>query len=331
MMLIRYIRQQVKYIVLFVVFMAVFSSIAILSGLDINDCVYAVGVCLFIGMVFSILDFYLFYKKYKELESLRISILNAEPDFNNTGNLIENEYMQIIMLIRSELFGVMSQINSERTDMKDYYTMWVHQIKTPIAALDLIIQSSATDNKSEMKLELKKINNYVEMVLQYIRMTGDYTDFMFKKYSLDDIIREAVKKNSLVFIKKKLKLEYEPVNMSVITDDKWLGFVIEQILSNALKYTSKGKIKIYTDRTNDSTLVIEDTGIGIRKEDIPRVFEHGFTGYNGHDDKKSTGIGLYLCNKIVGKLGNTISIESEIGEGTKVSINLSKRDDRLAE
>ena len=208
--------------------------------------------------------------------------------------------------------------------MIDYYTLWAHQIKTPIAAMRLLLQSeNSCQSKDELTMELFKIEQYVEMVLQYLRLGSDSTDFVIRKQPLDDIVREAVKKYSTTFIKKKISLEYRQTDAVVISDEKWLSFVIEQILSNALKYTYSGKISIYLDENLPNTLVIEDTGIGIQSEDLPRVFDKGYTGYNGRKDKKSTGIGLYLCRQVMNKLGHTMSIESEVGKGTKVKLGLN--------
>lgn len=196
-----------------------------------------------------------------------------------------------------------------------------------------------------MKLELFKIEQYVEMALTYLRMEDMSSDMSFKLCSLDVMIKQAVRKYSQMFILKKIKLAYVPVETNVLTDEKWLVFVLEQILSNALKYTKSpaeyGKIAIYMEddvyveqenyterdpmdspKRKERCLVIEDNGIGISPEDLPRVFEKGFTGYNGRTDKKSTGIGLYLCKSVIDKLRHRIWIESEVGKGTKVYLSL---------
>jgi signal transduction histidine kinase len=152
------------------------------------------------------------------------------------------------------------------------------------------------------------------------------SDFVLKRYSLDDMVKQAIRKYAKMFIRKKIKLSFINLNCDVLTDEKWLVFVIEQILSNAIKYSNKGQISIYMDPTKEKTLVIEDTGIGIAPEDLPRVFEKGYTGYNGRADKKSTGIGLYLCQQILSKLSHTIKMESQVGKGTKVFIDLATKD-----
>ena len=159
------------------------------------------------------------------------------------------------------------------------------------------------------------------MVLSYIRLGSNENDFVIKEYDLDNIVRQAIRKYAPLFIRKKINLDFQPTTYKVLTDEKWLVFVIEQLLSNAIKYTNKGKISIYP--LEDKKLVIEDTGIGISKEDIPRIFDKGFTGYNGRTDKKATGLGLYLCKNILDKLSHKISIESEVGVKTKVILDLS--------
>lgn len=167
-----------------------------------------------------------------------------------------------------------------------------------------------------------RIEQYVQMVLCYLRLDSDYTDYVIAEYNLDDIIKQAVKKFSTQFIRKKIKLEYTPLNTTVITDEEWLLFVIEQVLSNALKYTPSGSIAISLEKPK--TLCIKDTGIGIAPDDLPRIFQKGYTGYNGRGDKKASGIGLYLCRRICNNLGYSISANSSLEGGTAIYINLNQ-------
>ena len=171
-------------------------------------------------------------------------------------------------------------------------------------------------------MELLKIGQYVEMVLSYLRLDSDSTDYVLREYPLDDILRQAVRKFAKMFILKKITLDFQETGKTVLTDEKWLLFVVEQVLSNALKYTpAGGTIRIYGD---GATVVIADNGIGIREEDQARVFEKGFTGYNGRADKKSTGIGLYLCRQVMDRLYHGISLTSRPGQGTLVRLDLSR-------
>lgn len=306
----------------FCIFLIVFS----LYSLPVEAVGYAALLVVVFLFVISIIDFLLFYKKHMTLNKLRNSIAMSDYIFANSNNLIELDYQELIKTIDKKRTEIISEKEAVYSDMIDYYTIWAHQIKTPIAAMRLLLQSEPNDINSELLDQLFKVEQYVEMVLQYLRMDNMNGDLLIKRYSLDDIIRKAVRKYSKSFIRKRIKLNYEALNYYVLTDEKWLTFVIEQILSNALKYTDEGQISIYMDENSSGTLVIEDTGIGIDEGDLPRVFENGFTGFNGRSDKKSTGIGLYLCKRIIDKLSHTITLESYVGKGTKVYIGLDTVD-----
>lgn len=238
----------------------------------------------------------------------------------------ENEalYQDICRLLDEKRIKARNQSSALGTELMDFYTMWVHQIKTPIAASRLLLQEEEL-NPGEIQNELFKIEQYVEMVLGYLRTQDLSSDLCLEEVNLDEIIKDQIHKFARIFVGKKLSLDYEGVEETVLTDKKWLGFVIGQILSNALKYTKKGKISIYMSKARSHTLVIEDTGIGIRQEDLPRVFEKGFTGYNGREEGRSTGIGLYLSGKIMKKLDHGIRIESELGKGTRVFLELGRK------
>ena len=184
----------------------------------------------------------------------------------------------------------------------------------------LILQNNETEEYHELQAQLFKIEQYVEMVMAYLRVGSDSTDFLLKEYELEDMVKQTVRKYAPMFIRKKISVKLGQLKYKVLTDEKWLCFAIEQILSNAIKYTNKGYILIDTE--NETTLVISDTGIGISPEDLPRICEKGFTGYNGRTDKRASGIGLYLTKQILTKLGHRISFESQIGKGTKVRIDM---------
>ena len=188
--------------------------------------------------------------------------------------------------------------------------------------LRLLLQDADTDEQRALLEQLQSVEQYVEMVLGYLRLESPSSDYVIRNYALDDIVRQAVRKYASQFIRRKLRLEYTPLNVSVITDEKWLLFVIEQVLSNALKYTRSGTVSITLEAPK--TLCIRDTGIGIAPEDLPRVFEKGYTGSNGRTDKRATGIGLYLCRRILAKLGHSIRIASTPGVGTTVRIGLEQ-------
>lgn len=320
----KYIRSKFKSALLFCLYLGVFCLVAYLYHMPFDGLLYAIGLCLFFGAVLAVYSYGRFRQRQLLLADIRARIQFGPEQLPPPTGAIEAEYQQIINSLYRTTSAAVSDKDSAMSDMIEYYTLWAHQIKTPIAALRLLLQSE-TDGKfrTEMQMELFKIEQYVEMVLQYLRLGSDSTDFVIGKCSIDKIVREAVKKYSTIFIKKKISLDYDGTQDVALTDEKWLSFVLEQALSNALKYTAAGgKISIYMDENPPKTLVVEDTGMGISPEDLPRVFDRGYTGYNGRHDKKSTGIGLYLCRQIMDKLGHTISVESEVGKGTKVKLGL---------
>ena len=316
-----YIKQNIKVIFLFIVFALVFGIVFSLYDLEIEAIYYSVMLCSFIGLIYICINFINYYKKHIQLYKLQNEISISLENLPSPKTLMEEDYTNLILNLNKEYKTYISKSDIAKSDMIDYYTMWVHQIKTPISALKLLIQTSESEISSDLSSELFKIEQYVEMVLSYIRLGSNKNDFVLKEYDLDNIIRQAVRKYAPLFIRKKISLDFQPTNYKVLTDEKWLVFVIEQLLSNAIKYTNKGKISIYS--LENKKLVIEDTGIGISKEDIPRIFDKGFTGYNGRTDKKATGLGLYLCKNILDKLSHKISIESEVGVKTKVILDLA--------
>lgn len=337
---------KIKFYIILQLFPVMLAEIIFfLYQLPIEPMVYVTVFWLITGICACLNGFYRYRKKVEQLE-----LIAAAPDINlsqmdspvGQDERFQQEIMQQLNQMRIDVENA-SQKSSE--DMTDYYTMWAHQIKTPIFALRLLLQESTEENKEKLS-ELFKIEQYVEMVLGYLRTEDMSSDLKLSRCSLDRIIRDQIHKYAGIFVSKKLTLTYESISQDVLTDEKWLGFVIGQILSNALKYTRTGGIRIYLEKKlsldtddvsisirNDDcnkvenlTLIIEDTGIGIRAEDIPRIFEKGYTGVNGRDDNRATSIGLYLSNKIMGKLGHRLYITSTEGKGTKVFLEFSVED-----
>lgn len=208
-------------------------------------------------------------------------------------------------------------------DLMDYYTLWAHQIKTPIAASSLLVGEIEDKKvKNQLEQELFKIESYVNIVLQYLRLESFHEDLVLKKENLEDLVKEIVKKYAIFFIQKGLSLNLHDLDQTIITDRKWFVVILEQVLSNSLKYTSQGGIEIYFQ---EDTLYIKDSGLGIQDSDLLRVFERGFSGYNGRLTQQSSGLGLYLSKKIADELGHQISIASQVGHGTTVMISFSEK------
>lgn len=305
-------------------FLLIFAVVFSLSGLPLSAIAYGIALWLLPLCIVFALDYYRYVKKHKRLSELEKHITSCLESLPKTNHLIESDYQQLLTAYDEAYRKIISATDAEQTEMIDFYTLWVHQIKTPIAAMSVLLQEKDTPENARLAQELFKIDRYAELVLGYLRIGNLSADLKIATYPLADIVKQAVKKYAPMFIHKKIQINMGSLDITVLTDEKWLVFVIEQLLSNALKYTKQGSILL--DTKDETTLIIKDTGIGISEEDLPRVFEKGFTGYNGRMDKKSTGLGLYLAKKTLDQLHHKIRIESEEGYGTTVLIDLSRND-----
>lgn len=234
---------------------------------------------------------------------------------------LEEIYQEIIRDQEKRCQREQKESREKLVRSREYYTRWSHQIKTPIAAMELLLQEEPADVRA-LKRELLKTSQYVEMALSYQRMEGEGNDLVIQRYELRPVVMQAVKKVSPLLIHKHISFSAGDLSGEVLTDEKWLVFVLEQLLTNASKYTKEGgSVRIGKE---NGLLVLRDTGIGIRPEDLPRIFEWGYTGYNGRLDKRSTGVGLALVKQVMEMLGNKIEIRSVLGEGTEVFLDLRR-------
>ena len=318
-----YIKKNLKVYLLFLIFIFIFVLIFYLYNLPFEALFYSSLLCFIVALIVSIIDFNNYRKSYIDLKYLESNILNSIEDLPKSLDIRVKYYQKIIERLHNEVEKLKIDDNKKMEDLADYYSMWIHQIKTPIAAINFLLDNEEIDVKV-FRQELFKIERYVEMVLTYIRLGSETSDYVITSIDLDEVVRENIKKYATLFINKKIKLNYVSHETYVISDKKWLGFAFEQLLSNAIKYTkSGGEISI---NISESKLTIEDNGIGIYEEDLPRIFEQSFTGLNGRYEKKSSGLGLYLCKKTLDKLQHKIEITSKVNKGTKVIISFPKKD-----
>ncbi len=307
-----YLKSRLKVLVLLVVVEGIFVSSYFLFDLPAVTVLYPLVLSSVAILIAGVVDFLIVYNKHSRLK---------RNDLPQASGPLEKDYREIINKLKEEQEYSRQKTTSDFNNMVEYYTVWAHQIKTPIASMRLQIQSVDSDLARRLDGDLNRIEAYVEMVLTFLRLDSDSTDYVIRKIDLDAVIKPAIRKFARDFISKKLTMDFKPTEYKVLSDDKWLSFVIEQVLSNAVKYTKKGGIKVYMDEPG--ILCIEDTGIGISAEDLPRVFENGYTGFNGREDKRASGIGLYLCKRICDNLGHKIYAESEPGVGTKIRIDMN--------
>lgn len=319
---IEYIGKRKFALLLLILCSAIFAAVFSLYKLPAAVVGYAAALSGVLLLACGVLDFIRFVKirrRLDELSHLSASMIDSLP---RPDGIFDGEYQCIINNLRDECIDLAQKASSRRIDTVDYYTAWVHQIKTPIASMRLTLQNEDSPLSRRLSADLRKIEQYVDMALAFLRLDSPSSDYVFKKCGVDSVIRESVKKFASEFIDRKLSLDYPGTDIKAITDEKWLAFLIEQILSNALKYTPAGGIKIHVDEP--CVIVIEDSGIGIAPEDLPRVFEKGYTGCNGRTDKRASGLGLYLCKRVCSEIGAKISIRSEVDRGTSVYISLEK-------
>ena len=275
--------------------------------------IYISFLYLFLFFIYMIFLYFTRDRNYRE----EIALLN-QKDYEKILEIKESPLSRALYKSVEESKKFRDSEEKRKADVKNYLTIWTHQIKSPIFALRLLLKKDEI-NKMECEKEIFEIEEYVGNILGYARLNADSTDYVFRRYNLDDIIRGVIRKYSIQFIGKNNSLDFCETKKIILTDAKWFSFLLEQIISNAIKYTQNGKVAIYLKKDE---LVIEDNGIGIMPEDLPRIFDAGYTGYNGRLEKKSTGLGLKLSKNIGKSLRVTLRCESEPKIGTKMYINL---------
>ena len=320
-MLTAYLKRQWKLLLLLAGAVAVFAAVFALYDLPVEAVAYAGLLCLVLGLILFALGYSAFLRRHRELEGLLRKVHESVLPLPPPRGVLEADYQALLRAVCADRVRLAAENRDRLEDMTDYYTLWAHQIKTPIAAARLLLQEDPGAVGTEVEVELLKIEQYVDMVLGYLRIGSIHADLSPQEVPLEALVRESVKKVSTLFIhQKSTTLQISSLPGTVLTDKKWFSFVLEQILTNAAKYTPRGTVRVYLAKDSPDTLVVEDTGLGIRAEDLPRIFERGFTGYNGRGGQRSTGLGLYLCHEVLQRLGHTISIRSEPGKGTAVCI-----------
>lgn len=292
--------------------------VLLLSALPVTPVIYGLGLGGAAGLVMLVLGYFPYARRLKLLREM--DLMDSLEHLPSPRGPLEQQYQALLRQLFEAKAAAVSAQQQRYEETLDYFTLWAHQIKTPISAMDLILQSRP--DAGEMKGELFKVQQYVSMALNYLRMGEGISDFVIRECQLDDILRTAVHTYAGQFIRAKVRLQYAPVETTVLTDEKWLEFVVEQLLSNALKYAPGGTVTISMEVPG--LLAIADDGIGIAPEDLPRIFEKGYTGLNGRQVRKTTGIGLYLCHEILSRLGHHITIRSTPGQGTTVFLDLRR-------
>lgn len=289
---IEYLKSEYKIISATGIFLVVFLMLFIFTNLDMHIYVLGLEIIFFMLLIYLVVGFF-FYKKELNLKE-KYEILSDE------NKSLRKNYID------------------KKRDLEEYFLMWAHQIKTPIIVINLILNKGNDTNYKKLREEIFYVEEYTNMAMNYLKIIDRNVDMDIDKVDLDQLIKSLIKKYSMIFISKNISISYDAVDKKVVTDGKLLSILIEQILGNALKYTEEGTIYIYFA---DNILTIKDTGIGIRSEDIKKIFDRGYSGFNGRVTQKSSGLGLYMVKKISEIINVKVNVKSKLGEGSEFSIS----------
>lgn len=298
----------------------IFALVLSLFRAPMEAALYAGLLCLVAFAVLGLIAYLRLRNRHRALVRLQKSLPDSLSLLPPPRDILEKDYQQLLHAMEDLHARRITQEDYRYRSMADYITLWGHQIKTPLAALGLLLSREESEKDAVLKDEVFKVERYVDMALNYMKLEAGADDFRFQQVAVKPAVSQAVRRYARHFVLKRLSLQVDiPEDARVMTDDKQLIFILEQLLSNALKYTETGGLTIRWQQSR--ALMIQDTGCGIRAEDIPLITQQGFTGYNGHIDRQATGIGLYLCKKACERLGIRMDIQSVFGEGTTVSLH----------
>lgn len=305
-------KAQVQLLVFYILMISILALLVVLYQLPGE----AVWLCFWLSL--PVLGSFLGYRWHQYRKVRDLMAMDQFDSSHYPGDVVP--YAQKLEEMQKKMAADKEKAFVDRRELVDYFSLWAHQTKLPLAVLRLLCEQDYPDTRA-IRMQMKRLTQYVDMAMAFVRLESD-SDYKLKTQPVDLMIREAVRGFSTEFIHKKLKLEYTETHRQAITDSKWMTFVLEQVLSNAVRYTPEGgTIRIYG---SGNTICIQDTGCGIDPADLPRIFDQGFSGFNGHASSTSSGVGLYLCKKVLDRLGHTIEIQSVLGKGTKVIIGISQ-------
>ena len=326
MTILQYIKDKSLFLIINLILFFIVFIISIYTNISIQFII-VIFMLWFLPLIsYIILEFIKFNKYYKNVVSIcdsldkkyLLSEIIEEPDFAE-GKILYDLLSETNRSMRESI----NYYKNIQKEYEEYIEMWIHEIKTPIASTLLLIENNIDIMPLGIKEQIKNIENYVEQVLYYSKINDVNKDYIVKSVNLELVVKNVIRKNASDFINKKISINLDDINENVYTDSKWIEFIINQIISNSIKYSVKISPKISINlikNENNTILTIEDNGVGITDKDIRKVFEKGFTGNNGRKFGRSTGMGLYICKKLCDKLGIGINIISKENEGTKISL-----------
>ncbi len=312
--LLSYLKYRWMTIALWALSLGALFALSALGGLEKDYVRYAALLISFAFTVLMLLGATPYFRRRRLVSALLETADRAAMALPEPENALESDYQLLVRTLLREQAEARRRLLSAQNEQLAYYTLWVHQIKTPIAAMRLLLSDHDDAAGRALGRELFKVEQYADLALRYAKMTDISTDLVIERFLLEPLVREAIRKFAVLFVHQKLSVRVSVPELWVTSDRRWLLFILEQIVSNAVKYTKTGGVRIFARMDR---LVIEDTGVGIRPEDLPRIFERGYTGYNGRLDARASGVGLYLAKKAADALAITIEAASTLGSGRR--------------
>lgn len=324
----QYLKDRRKVLCVFGIFVICFFFLYFLYDVRLEPAFYTLFLMMLFALPFIVQDIRRYYKTISKIAEIAHSDFDDNFDLPMANGLIEQCYQAEIKSIVQAWKADRAAWRKAAAERDDYYTLWTHQIKSPLYSMDLMLQTQDMVPQ-KWRIELLKVSQYVEMALKYLQLENQSADIYLSQVPVLPLVQEAVKKYSGMFIAKKLRVELKDLDGAILTDQKWFSFMLEQLISNAVKYTEQGGVTI--SQPSPSQICVSDTGIGISDSDLPLIFEKGYSGFNGRIQKKSSGCGLYLCRKIAKLLGCSLSVTSKLNHGTTVIITLPQADFSVAD
>ena len=332
---IKYLKDKIFLILGFIIYILLIS--AYINAMQIDKNIFVVIVT--ISCTFFIIGFVTNYmKKNRNIKKIE-KIMDGLKEKYLISEIIEKPkreedlaYYKILKRVNKSMIENVTEVRNIQKEYKEYIESWVHEIKIPITSSKLLCENNKSELTNKIDEEIEEINNYVEQVLFYARLDKVSNDFMIRKVNLSDIIRNVLSRNKKIMIQNNMKVNVNLNNITCYTDEKWLEFILNQIMINSIKYKKQGNPTVIIEAKENKEnviLKIKDNGIGIKKSEIERIFDKGFTGTNGRNQKKSTGIGLYLCKRLCEEIGMDLQAESVENEYTQMIIIIPKDIDHI--
>ena len=316
----KYLWTNRRTVLMLVVCAVIFCVVFWLYHIPFDTVLYAFVLSAVICGIAAVVRFFRWKQRYLQRARMMQAPPLVQDPLPEPDHPAEAQYQEMLQNLRGLYTEQVNRAEQERTDSSDYFTQWVHQIKTPVSVMRMMLQAEDTEEHRALQTELFRIEQYAEMALAYTRLDSSSRDLVIRETPLDPVIRAAIRKYAPLFIRKKIRIVYDGTDAAALMDEKWVRFILEQLLSNAVKYTDTGAVTV---TVSGQAIRIADTGKGIAPEDLPRIFEKGYTGKLGRADQQATGIGLYLCKKAADRLNIRLTAESEYGKGSAFTLYLN--------